>query len=70
VDDPAEPSPEMFNRFAKRLNPPLRPGEKWVRMRGGSFREPLPENVLYDSAAVPARFRSPLVGFRCAKDAK
>jgi formylglycine-generating enzyme required for sulfatase activity len=68
VDQSAEPSLQAFESFARRLTPPLLRGEKWMRIRGGSWREPLPENVLYDSVLVPARYHHDSIGFRCASD--
>ena len=46
------------------------PGEAWYMIRGQSAWEPLSENVIWDSTAVPEHWKHPSVGFRCAKDAK
>jgi serine/threonine-protein kinase len=52
------------------LKPPMQPGESWYMIRGESFLEPLVDNAIWDSAAVPERWKDMKVGFRCVKDAK
>jgi hypothetical protein len=37
-------------------------------MCGGAFDIPLAKNAAFEFSAVPARFRAPDIGFRCAKD--
>jgi serine/threonine-protein kinase len=69
VDETAAPSPQASANFARVLTPPPAAGERWVRIRGGSFNEPLDPKVMWESVVVPARYRSPLVGFRCVKRA-
>jgi serine/threonine-protein kinase len=67
VDDRRTPSPGAIRSFAF-LTPPASGDEPWYAMCGGSFTVPVSEALLNDSAAVPARFRAPDLGFRCAKD--
>ena len=67
VDEPVQPSPQVLAAFAKsRSLPPVR------RRRGIAFaeslsRQPLADEVMYDASTVPARWKNPTVGFRCAK---
>jgi hypothetical protein len=41
-----------------------------LKIRGGSFNEPLQENVIWDGASVPANAKSANLGFRCVRDAR
>jgi formylglycine-generating enzyme required for sulfatase activity len=70
VDELITPGPGALEEFAKILSPPPSADEPWYTMRGGSYDKALIENVTFDSqyAAVPARYRAPDIGFRCAKD--
>jgi formylglycine-generating enzyme required for sulfatase activity len=52
------------------LKPPLQPGEAWYMIRGESAWEPLVDAAVWDATAVPERWKSLSVGFRCVKDAK
>jgi serine/threonine-protein kinase len=70
VDETAAPSPQASANFARALTPPPAAGERWVRIRGGSYYEPLDPKVMWESFVVPVRYRSPLVGFRCVKRAE
>ena len=70
VDETAAPSAERMAQFASVLAPPLAAGERWVRIRGGSYKEKLDPAVMWEGAVMPARFRSPLIGFRCVKPAE
>jgi serine/threonine-protein kinase len=54
----------------KTLKPPLQPGEPWYMIRGESAWERLAGGAIWDSAAVPERWKDLHVGFRCVKDAK
>ena len=69
VDETAAPSAATAARFATVLSPPPAAGERWVEVRGGSFFEKLDPGVMWDAAVMPARFRSPRIGFRCVKAA-
>jgi serine/threonine-protein kinase len=70
VDETAAPSPQALANFARVLTPPPAAGERWVRIRGGSYSEPLDPKVMWESVVAPARYRSALVGFRCVKRAE
>jgi serine/threonine-protein kinase len=70
VDETAAPSAEVAANFARVLSPPPAAGDRWVRIRGGSFVEPLDPKVMWDAVTVPARYRSPYIGFRCVKRAE
>ncbi|MGA2040147.1 MAG: bifunctional serine/threonine-protein kinase/formylglycine-generating enzyme family protein [Bryobacteraceae bacterium] len=61
---PSDPSP------FKSLKPPMQPGEAWYMIRGESAWESLVDNAIWDSNAVPERWKDLRIGFRCAKDAK
>ncbi len=67
VEGEVTPSDEAVATFAKLLTPPLAPQDKWITMRGGSFNTPLPAAVAYEFAAIPERYSSSDIGFRCAK---
>ena len=70
VDDPRTPTPAAVASFGRLLSPPPTATEPWYAMRGGSFNTPLADNLVWDSASVPARFHAADVGFRCARDAR
>ena len=59
--------PSDIRRF-QAMQPPARLDEPWYMIRGQSAAEPLLENVIWDSYAVPARWKDPFIGFRCAQD--
>ena len=67
VDETVAPSPADLAVFGPQLKPPPAANDRWVRIRGGSFIEPLDAKVMSESVVVPARFRNAFVGFRCAK---
>jgi formylglycine-generating enzyme required for sulfatase activity len=52
------------------LKPPLQPGETWYMIRGESAWEHLDNSAIWDSSAVPERWKDMHVGFRCVKDPK
>jgi len=66
VDQLTPPSKAALNSFV-RLKPPPRADEHWYFIRGQSYREPLQENVIWDSIAVPERWKDRYLGFRCVK---
>jgi hypothetical protein len=68
VDELSTPSSSAIANFAKLLKPPPTGNESWYLIMGGSYYEPLLPGAAYDAAFVPARFRSPSIGFRCVKD--
>jgi len=68
VDTPRT-APSDLRPF-RALKPPLEPGEPWYMIRGESAWEPLVDAAIWDSTAVPERWKDLKVGFRCVKDAK
>jgi serine/threonine-protein kinase len=54
----------------KSMHPPVGPGEAWYMIRGESAWEPLADGAIWDSAAVPERWKDLHVGFRCVRDTK
>jgi len=66
VDQQRDP-PKDIRRFES-LKPPPRPGEPWYMIRGQSAAEPLLQDVIWDSYAVPERWKDSMIGFRCAKN--
>jgi serine/threonine-protein kinase len=52
------------------MKPPLQAGEAWYMIRGESAWEPLADGAIWDSAAVPERWKDLHVGFRCVRDTK
>lgn len=67
IDELKQPSPEAVNAFSF-LQPPATADEPWYTMRGGAYDIPLIQNVVYEWASVPGRFRAPNIGFRCVKE--
>ncbi len=57
-----------LREFEGKLDPPLRADEEWYLVKGGSFKYKLAETSLQVVELVPARYRSPDLGFRCVKD--
>lgn len=58
---------EKFAKFAGALNPPPTLEEKWIQIRGGSFKTPVASAVTYEFIAIPERYAASDLGFRCAK---
>jgi serine/threonine-protein kinase len=70
VDDLKTPSAQAVRSFAAILKPPPTATEPWYVIRGGSFKRPLADGVVYEWTSIPARFSAPDIGFRCAKNAE
>jgi eukaryotic-like serine/threonine-protein kinase len=70
VEHLATPSAQSIENFRIRMNPAPRADEPWYEIRGESFGERIAQDVIWDSTTVPARWKLPDIGFRCAKDAK
>jgi serine/threonine-protein kinase len=70
VDDLKTPSAQAVRSFAAILKPPPTATEPWYVIRGGSYRRPLSDGVVYEWTSIPARFAGPDIGFRCAKNAE
>jgi len=68
VEGPVTPSPEDLASFASLLRPVPTAKEPWIAVRGGSYREPLTPDIVWDSRSIPERFFAADIGFRCAKD--
>lgn len=66
VEGEVKPTQQDVARFASLLVPPLNEDDPWIAVRGGSFMEPL--MPMYESRAIPARYTSNDIGFRCVKD--
>jgi serine/threonine-protein kinase len=66
VDQRRDP-PKDIRRFQS-MKPPARPDEPWYMIRGQSAAEPLSPDAIWDSYAVPERWKDAFIGFRCAKD--
>jgi serine/threonine-protein kinase len=67
VDQLITPSDGALKAFGKIMSPPPTADEPWYTIHGGAFDVPLIENAASEWSAVPARFRAPDIGFRCAK---
>jgi formylglycine-generating enzyme required for sulfatase activity len=68
VDGKIDPSPQALKIFSS-LKPPATAQEPWIAMRGGSFHTKVEDAVAWEFAAIPERFSSIDIGFRCAKSA-
>jgi serine/threonine-protein kinase len=67
VDQFQTPSPGALEAFKTLLEPPPTATEPWYTIRGASYLEALADNILWEFATVPARYRNVNIGFRCAK---
>jgi predicted Ser/Thr protein kinase len=70
VDELITPSAGALQSFARLLTPAPTADEPWYTIHGGAYDIPLIENAAFEWSAVPARFRAPDIGFRCAQDAR
>jgi hypothetical protein len=70
IEKLSQPSEEAMENFRIKLKPAPRAVEPWYQIRGESYDDPLAQNVIWDSTTVPARWKEPNIGFRCAKDAQ
>jgi serine/threonine-protein kinase len=68
VDDLKTPSAQAVRSFAAILKPAPTATEPWYVIRGGSFKRPLADGVVYEWTSIPARFSAQDIGFRCAKN--
>jgi serine/threonine-protein kinase len=68
VNEAQTPSPEAIKQFDG-LEPPATSEERWFLMRGGSYMLPLEAAETWVYQSLPARFHSPALGFRCARNA-
>jgi formylglycine-generating enzyme required for sulfatase activity/tRNA A-37 threonylcarbamoyl transferase component Bud32 len=67
VEGEITPSPNAVKAFQTLLKPPPTPQDKWIETRGGSFHTKLAAAVAYEFAAIPERYSSTDIGFRCAR---
>jgi len=58
ADDLKTPSEQAVRSFAAILKPHDR-HEPWYVIRGGSYKRPLTDGVVYEWTSVPARFSAP-----------
>ena len=70
VDERVAPSPGALQAYAKLLSPSPTADEPWYTIHGGAFDIPLIKDAAFEWSAVPARYRAPDIGFRCAKAAR
>jgi formylglycine-generating enzyme required for sulfatase activity len=70
ADDLKTPSAQAVRSFAAILKPPPTAAEPWYVIRGGSYKRPLTDGVVYEWTSIPARFSAGDIGFRCAKNAE
>jgi eukaryotic-like serine/threonine-protein kinase len=71
VDQTATPSPDTVHYFRVQLKLAINPAEPWYEIRGSAFNSPaLAAGVLWDSTAVPTRWRNKNIGFRCVREAQ
>jgi serine/threonine-protein kinase len=70
VDERVAPSPGALQAYAKLLSPSPTADEPWYTIHGGAFDIPLIKDAAFEWSAVPARYRAPDIGFRCAKAAQ
>jgi serine/threonine-protein kinase len=68
VDAQVQPSPTAVTLFRNLVSPPATMNEPWVQIRGGSFNTGVQAAITYEWTAVPARYFSVDIGFRCVKD--
>jgi serine/threonine-protein kinase len=52
------------------LDPQPTREDSWYQIRGGSFKEPLQDGLVWDSTTIPSRWKNTNIGFRCVKEAQ
>ena len=68
VDQLKPPSADALKGY-QTLRPTPRADEPWYQIRGESCAETLVDNVIYESAPAPQRWKDVYLGFRCVKSA-
>lgn len=68
--DTIAPTVLAMRNFANLVTPPPTAEELWYVVKGGSFQSLLAESNPEVIEVIPARYTSPDLGFRCARDAK
>ena len=67
IDTPGTPTDADIARYATLLTPPPTAREKWIQIRGGSYKTPLSDTITYKYMLIPERYSAPDIGFRCAR---
>jgi eukaryotic-like serine/threonine-protein kinase len=72
VDQLTTPGPVALQFYATVLTPKPTASDPWYQIRGLSMGagETLENGAIYDSFSAPARWKSDIIGFRCARDAQ
>ena len=65
VEKPHTPSALAVESLQQLLKPAPVAGEAWHYIKGGAYDRGIAEAVAFEFVSVPARFRSPNIGFRC-----
>ena len=68
VDEALKPKPHNLELLQSRLTPPPTAAEPWYSARGGAFDQPITDARTYTYLPLPARYRAPDLGFRCAQN--
>jgi serine/threonine-protein kinase len=66
VDEPFKPKPRNIEVIAARITPAPTAEERWYTARGGAFDQPLSDARTFTFLPLPARYKAPDLGFRCA----
>jgi formylglycine-generating enzyme required for sulfatase activity len=67
LDSAVTPSDAALAKFSTLLTPPATREERWIQIRGGSYKTPLAAAVTYEYTPIPERYSSQDIGFRCAQ---
>jgi serine/threonine-protein kinase len=70
TDELRTPSEAAVKSFVRLMTPPPAASEPWYTIRGSAYDTKLADNVLWEAASVPARYKAFNIGFRCVKDVK
>lgn len=70
IEESTTPSDHSIQYFADKLQPAPTLRDTWHEARGGSYREPLAPELIWDETPIPERWKAPNIGFRCVKDAQ
>ena len=70
VDKPHTPTALAVESLQQLLKPPPVAGEAWHRIKGGAYDRGIAEALAFEFVSMPARFRSPNIGFRCVLPAE
>jgi len=70
IEEPTTPSDPAIKYFADKLQPPPTRNEVWHQARGGSYKEPLVPDLIWDETPIPEQWKAANIGFRCVKDAQ